>query len=214
MTNRVHWHALAFAAAAILTIAAACTSGPPPPVDNRPYGEALAAHRTAKDQMLRTDPQSPIPADKRASFTGLPYFEVRPEYRVSASLKTERGGTPIVIDMQFTNNSSEKMVRVGTLGFSLAGKQYTLTAFADPDDRAMSRLFVPFGDLTNRDETYGGGRYLDLTRTPTGYYEIDFNRAYHPNCVYDPTWVCPVPPRENRLDVAIPAGERLPASGK
>src|SRR5687767_15749920 len=78
----------------------------------------------------------------------------------------------------------------------------------------MARLFVPFGDLTNNKETYGGGRYLDLTRTPTGYYEIDFNRAYHPNCVYDPTWVCPVPPRENRLDVAIPAGERLPASYK
>ena len=194
--------------------AAACTSGPPPPVDNRPYADELAAARTAKDQMLRTDPQSPIPADKRTTFNGLAYFDIRPEYRVSASLKAQRGGPPIVIDMQFTNNGSEKMVRVGTLGFSLAGGQYTLTAFADPEDRAMARLFVPFGDLTNNKETYGGGRYLDLTRTPTGYYEIDFNRAYHPNCVYDPTWVCPVPPRENRLDVAIPAGERLPASYK
>ena len=198
----------------VVLLAAACTSGPPPPVDNRPYAEELAAYRAARDQMLRTDPQSPIPAEKRAGFQGLPYFDVRPEYRVSASLKTQGGGPPIVIDMPFTNNSSQKMVRVGTLGFLVAGGQHTLTAFADPEDRAMARLFVPFGDLTNNKDTYGGGRYLDLTRTPTGYYEIDFNRAYHPNCVYDPTWVCPVPPRENRLDVAIPAGERLPPSGK
>ncbi len=192
----------------------ACTSGPPPPVENRPYAEELAAYRAARDRMLRTDPQSPIPAEKRASFQGLPYFDVRPDYRVSASLKVQRDGPPMVIDMQFTNNTSEKMVRVGTLGFSLGGQQYSLVAFADPDDRAIARLFVPFGDQTNNKETYGGGRYLDLTRTPTGYYEIDFNRAYHPNCVYDPSWVCPVPPRENRLAVAIPAGERLPASGK
>ena len=194
--------------------ATACTSGPPPPVDSRPYGEELAAYRAARDRMMRSDPQSPIPAEKRASFQGLPYFDIRPEYRVTATLRVQRDGSPMVIDMQFTNNTSEKMVRVGTLGFSLGGQQYSLVAFADPDDRAIARLFVPFGDLTNNKETYGGGRYLDLTRTPTGYYEIDFNRAYHPNCVYDPSWVCPVPPRENRLAVAIPAGERLPASGK
>jgi uncharacterized protein (DUF1684 family) len=73
----------------------------------------------------------------------------------------------------------------------------------------MRRLFVPFGDLTNGAETYKGGRYLDLDRTPTGLYDLDFNRAYHPYCVYDPSYVCPVPPRENRLTVAIRAGERL-----
>jgi hypothetical protein len=68
---------------------------------------------------------------------------------------------------------------------------------------------VPFGDLTNGTETYKGGRYLDLDRTPTGLYDLDFNRAYHPFCVYDPSYVCPVPPRENRMTVAIKAGERL-----
>jgi uncharacterized protein (DUF1684 family) len=70
---------------------------------------------------------------------------------------------------------------------------------------------VPFGDLTNGEETYKGGRYLELDRTPTGLYDLDFNRAYHPYCVYDISYVCPVPPRENRLTVAIKAGERLAA---
>jgi len=74
----------------------------------------------------------------------------------------------------------------------------------------MRRLFVPFGDLTNGNETYPGGRYLDLDRTATGIYDLDFNRAYHPFCVYNSSYDCPYPPRENRLAVPIRAGERLP----
>ncbi len=106
------------------------------------------------------------------------------------------------------------MRKVGTLGFTLGQTSYKLTAFADMDDPTMKRLFVPFGDLTNNVETYGGGRYLDLDRTPTGLYDLDFNRAYHPYCVYNSTYDCPVPPRENRLAVAIPAGERLGGTAK
>ena len=101
------------------------------------------------------------------------------------------------------------MRKVGALGFSVGGTSYTLTAFVDAEAPDMRRLFVPFGDLTNGAETYKGGRYLDLDRTPTGLYDLDFNRAYHPYCVYDAAYICPVPPRENRMTVAIKAGERL-----
>ena len=69
---------------------------------------------------------------------------------------------------------------------------------------------MPFHDLTNRIETYGGGRYMNLDRTATGVYDLDFNSAYHPYCVYNETYECPIPPAENRLAVAIRAGERLP----
>jgi uncharacterized protein (DUF1684 family) len=103
------------------------------------------------------------------------------------------------------------MKRVGTLGFTINGASYSLTAFADADTNVVTRLFVPFGDLTSGTETYRGGRYLDLDRTPTGLYDLDFNHAYHPYCVYTPSYVCPVPPRENRLQVAIRSGERLPS---
>jgi uncharacterized protein (DUF1684 family) len=73
----------------------------------------------------------------------------------------------------------------------------------------MTRLFVPFSDLTSGTETYPAGRYLDLERTATGLYLVDFNRAYHPYCYYDPSYDCPFPPPENRLAVPIRAGERL-----
>ena len=102
---------------------------------------------------------------------------------------------------------------MGTLAFTLAGTPHTLSAFAE-NSGSVERLWVPFRDLTAGLETYGGGRYLDLDRTATGLYDLDFNRAYHPYCVYNPSYVCPYPPAENHLPVAIRAGERLPEPGK
>ena len=94
-------------------------------------------------------------------------------------------------------------------GFSVRGESYKLVAFAEND--SLTRLFVPFGDLTNGGETYRGGRFLDLDRTSTGFYDLDFNKAYNPYCVYNPTYICPLPPRESRLPIPIRAGELLGA---
>jgi uncharacterized protein (DUF1684 family) len=194
-------------AAALLAAAAACTSGPPPP-DRRPYEQQVVSDRMAKDDFFRTSPESPIPAPERATFTGLAYYPVSPGYRVPASLREDPSGPRTTISLPTSTNDVRQMLKIGTLAFTLDGQPYALTAFAE-NARSLDRLFVPFGDLTNRSDTYGGGRYLDLDRTATGVYDLDFNRAYHPYCVYDPTYDCPVPPRENRLPVAIPAGERL-----
>jgi uncharacterized protein (DUF1684 family) len=103
------------------------------------------------------------------------------------------------------------MRRIGSLAFTLKGEQLTLTAFSDVDDQQLRRLFVPFGDLTSGTETYQGGRYLDLDRTASGVYDLDFNRAYNPFCVFDARYECPLPPRENRLKLPIRAGEKLPS---
>ncbi len=72
-------------------------------------------------------------------------------------------------------------------------------------------LFLPFTDLTNGDQTYGGGRYIDLSRADVEKKEvwIDFNHAYNPWCAYSDGYNCPVPPRENALPVAILAGEMM-----
>jgi len=190
--------------------AAACTSGPPPPVDELPYEEQLRADRAAKDQYLRTDRRSPLLPEDRAAFSGLPYYPIDPAMRVPARLREEKADPPVIIALPTSQATFDRMRRVGALAFTIDGSAYTLTAFADADARTITRLFVPFGDLTSGLETYQGGRYLDLDRTASGTYDLDFNRAYHPYCVYNPGWLCPVPPRENRLQVAIRAGERLP----
>src|SRR2546429_6824891 len=84
-----------------------------------------------------------------------------------------------------------------------------LSAFVEVGAPNVDHLFVPFTDLTSGTETYPAGRYLDLDRNATGIYTIDFNAAYHPYCYYNPTFDCPFPPAENRLNVPIRAGERI-----
>jgi uncharacterized protein len=194
-----------------LLAAAACSSGPPPPVDDRPYAEQVLAARAQKDVDFRApaNPYSPIPEGERPRFPGLVYYPVEPAYRVAASLTTIRSNPPVVIELPNSGHEIEQKVKVGSLAFTLTGTSYTLTAFAEDSGR-IQRLWVPFRDLTSGLETYGGGRYLDLDRTATGLYDLDFNHAYHPSCVYNPGYICPYPPSENRLPIAIRAGERLP----
>jgi uncharacterized protein (DUF1684 family) len=189
----------------------ACTSGPGP-VDNRPYEQQMQAFRQEKDAQFRSmsNKESPIPAAARASFPGLVYFPVDLMYRVPASLALQPSRDPQVFVIQTSGREKERrMPKVGTLSFSLQGVPYKLVAFAD--EGSVSRLFLPFGDLTNGVETYGGGRYLEIDLTASGVYDLDFNRASNPYCVYNSTYDCPIPPRENRLPVAIRAGEKLPA---
>jgi uncharacterized protein len=189
-------------------IACGCTSGPAP-VDTQSQTNAVLQWRADKDAMFKTSNDSPLLPEAKATFTGLTYWPIDGAYRVPAGLTRDRSGPPIVIQLQTSTNQKRRMQKVGTLGFTLKQQQYQLTAFVDLDTNDVNRLFVPFGDLTNNQDTYGGGRYIELDRTPTGLYDLDFNRAYHPFCVFNPNFDCPVPPRENRLQVAIPAGERL-----
>ena len=69
-----------------------------------------------------------------------------------------------------------------------------------------------FSDMTSGKETYDAGRYIDLDRTATGLYDLDFNKAYHPYCVYNSSYECPIPPPENRLKIPVQAGEKLKSS--
>ena len=174
-----------------------------------PYPDQIGAWHAEKDQFMRESPESPVPADRRASFPGLVYFPVDAAYRVPAVLQPAPAGA--AVEMPTSTGQRRQMRRVGTLSFTLKGQPLSLGAFVEADQKDMRRLFVPFGDLTNGVETYQGGRYLDLERTSTGLYDLDFNRAYHPFCLYNPTYDCPYPPAESRLKTPVRAGERLAA---
>ena len=173
-----------------------------------PYPEQIAAHRAEYDQFMRTSAESPVPVEKRATFPPITYFAIDEAYRVPAALEPAQGGAPV--PMPTSTGQVRQMRRVGTLSFTLKGHPMTLGAFVEANETDMKRLFVPFGDLTNGTETYPGGRYIDLDRTPSGIYDLDFNRAYHPYCFYNSSYDCPYPPAENRLKVPVRAGERLP----
>jgi uncharacterized protein (DUF1684 family) len=184
-------------------IFAGCTAAPVP------YPDQIAAWHAEKDRFMRESAESPVPADKRGAFPALSYFPIDPASRVPAALQVAQGGA--AVEMPTSTGQRRKMRRVGTLAFTLKGQPLSLGAFVEADQADTRRLFVPFGDLTNGVETYQGGRYLDLERTPTGVYDLDFNRAYHPFCLFNSSYDCPYPPPESRLKVPIRAGEKLAA---
>jgi uncharacterized protein (DUF1684 family) len=173
------------------------------------YEEEIGGWRAEKDAYMRSA-ESPVPPERRAAFPPLSYFPISPAYRVPAALQVVPDEE--IIEMSTSTGLRRKMRRIGTLRFTMQGQPLTLTAFVDASASDMQRLFVPFNDLTNGTETYAGGRYLDLERTATGIYDLDFNRAYNPFCVFNVTYDCPVPPRENRLKLPVRAGEKMPAS--
>jgi uncharacterized protein (DUF1684 family) len=165
--------------------------------------------RETRDELFRSHPQSPLPAERRATFGGLEYWPYDPQARVLAELEdveaapepVETSGTEPILFRPFAH-----------AGFVLRGEPLTLevawlAAYG-------GGVFLCFRDATSGRESYGGGRYvLDTVKgsdlgVDGGRLVLDFNFAYNPSCAYDPGWVCPLAPPANRLVVAVEAGER------
>jgi uncharacterized protein (DUF1684 family) len=204
----ISWVRLALLALTLASLAA-CSSGPSAPDDSE-YLEQLAAARAFKDQDFRESPESPVPSDKRDALLPLRYFPIDPNYSVPAVLRLadERP----VFEMPTSTGALRKMQLVGVLEFTLQGEARSLGAFMPDGTQQITTLFVPFADQTTGSDTYSAGRYLDIDATTTGYYTIDFNRAYNPYCAYNATFECPFPPSTNRLKAAIRAGEKAPGA--
>jgi uncharacterized protein (DUF1684 family) len=175
---------------------------------------SLEAWRAARDRLFGEHPQSPIPPEWRAAFTGLRWFPPDPAYRVAARLEPA-DGAPVEIDTG-GEDGVVRYRRMGALRFRIHGQACSLTVLAMVG--YGGGLFVPFRDATSGRETYGGGRYLvdTVKGTDGGCLEItvgspdvvlDFNYAYHPSCHYSERWACPLAPPENRLPVPVRAGE-------
>ena len=182
---------------------AACGSQP----SEEDYPARISALRAAKDGSFKTDPDSPIPADKKATLLPLAYYAIDESYAVPATLEPSPDRARIQVPTSI--GKIRDLEVVGTLKFSVKGQPLRLTAFMEITEPRNNRLFVPFSDQTSGTETYPAGRYMELDPTPTGIYLVDFNIAYHPYCNYSPEYDCPFPPKENRLGMPIRAGERM-----
>jgi len=176
------------------------------------YLTRIRQQRREKDRNFRLSPESPLSVEQRQQFDSLKYYPLSTDWRVLQA-KLQRFALPTTIKLNLSDGRQEAYRRYGQVVFAGAGKAvdqaYTLTLFqrvAGTD----STLFVPFTDLSNGRDTYGGGRYLDvaLPAPDAATVELDFNQAYNPYCAYNDGYSCPVPPIENRLQLAIPAGEK------
>ena len=175
------------------------------------YPEAVANFRAEKDEYFRTAHDSPIPHDARHAFPGLPYFPVDESLRFEGlHLEPYAGSEPAHFQIPTTDGKLRDAQRAGVFRFDVGGTTHTLTGYTFAGGGSSS-VFVPFLDLTSGTESYGAGRYMDLYPEDDGTYALDFNLAYHPSCVYDARFSCPLTPAENRLPIRIQAGERLAA---
>jgi uncharacterized protein len=172
--------------------------------------------RATRERLYREHPQSPVPTADRGTFRAhhWPYDEaVRFEVPLEPVPPSPLGGAPLALP----NSGAEVLSfrRLGRVSVPLDGRErqlavYWMSGYA-------GGVFIPFRDATNGTETYGAGRYLvDAAKSADlggdaarGTLILDFNFAYQPSCAFDPKWACPLAPPENRLDVAVRAGERL-----
>jgi uncharacterized protein (DUF1684 family) len=171
------------------------------------YAAQVRQARAQKDAAFRTAATSPIPAAQRAAFGGLRYFKPDAAYRVVARLTRAAGLAPLPLAL--TGGAADAYVRWGTAEFELGGQSQKLVLLQKQGE--TKELFLPFTDPTNGQQTYGGGRYLDLPVPAPEATEItlDFNAAYSPFCAYNHDYSCPKPPADNRLTVPMLAGEQL-----
>ena len=135
-------------------------------------------------------------------FHGIEHWPVDPAWRFDARFEPTPGRIVRVPDVLGVIEEEETP---GDVAFTLDGVEHRVQALAGGPN---GELWLVFGDVTNGDETYGGGRFLYTAAPVDGSVEVDFNRAYNPPCVFSPFATCPLPWPQNRLPIRIEAGER------
>jgi uncharacterized protein len=180
---------------------------------------AVSHWRAARERLYREHPQSPVPSEQRATFRAS-HFDHDPRLRFEVPIEPVEpiaDPAPMAQPLALPNSGADTLTfsRVGLVRLALPEGERVLHVYWMHG--YTGGLFIPFRDTTNGTETYGAGRYLvdgaksaDLGGDLVARTIIlDFNLAYQPSCAFDPRWACPLAPPENRLDVAIRAGERL-----
>jgi len=179
------------------------------------YADQIATHRENYKNDFVKEANSPL---KNEDLVNLHFFEADTSYSVLAAieiLKNEK-----IFKMPTYDGTSKEFFRFAKVSFELQGKSIVMTLYKSvalaENPAYKDLLFLPFTDLTNSQQTYGGGRYIDLSSKAIkgNKIEIDFNKAYNPYCAYSDGYRCPVPPEENDLQLEIKAGEKLYTGNK
>ena len=163
---------------------------------------ALDEARREKDDFFKTHPQSPLTREQRQTFEGLSYFPENPA--LDLEVEVEPINPRDTIEMQTSTGDAQEYQRWGRFTFEVDGEPAELTIYAGEHG-----YFLPFVDSLANQETYGAGRYLEPEPLGGNRFRVDFNQAYNPYCAYNPNWSCPLTPFENRVKVAVRAGEKL-----
>lgn len=192
----------------LMMLVAACQTGPNR-LETLQHKKEIMAARQSKDKFFKTSQDSPLVDEQQWRFKELSYFAVDIAYKAPA--RYQRLAKTVEFRIQTSTGHERVYITVGRLEFTLFGKPLALFAYREKGPAVGGRhsLFVPFTDRTTGQETYGAGRYLDVEEPSGDSVVLDFNLAYNPYCAYNYNFSCPIPPPENRLELAIKAGEKL-----
>lgn len=169
------------------------------------YADSLEQYRINRNKEMIDTAHSPLKKEEILKFKELHFYPANSNYRISADfIKNKRKET---VTMTTSSGKEKQYYKIGKAVFELNGVACTLTVFQPV--ALKNYIFIPFTDLTNSEETYGGGRYLDATIIDKKKILIDFNYCYNPYCAYTSGYSCPIPPTENFLNTAVKAGEKL-----
>jgi len=154
---------------------------------------------------------SPLKDKDRKNFKGLDFFKFDSTYVVNSKFERTPGETPF--EMKTTTDRLPVYVKYGIVTFNLKGNKYQLNVYQNQDINKKEGfddyLFLPFLDNTNGEDSYGGGRYIDLQIPEGNELVIDFNKAYNPLCAYNEKYSCPIVPIENYLALRVEAGVKV-----
>ncbi len=162
----------------------------------------LEAFRAQKNEFYASHPQSPLTREQKQGFTGLNYFPEEASLRLE--VKVDEFPVKDSFEMQTSTGDVQHYEKFGRFRFDVDGTEAELTIYQN-----QHGYFLPFVDSLAGSETYPAGRYLEPEPLVGGRFLVDFNIAYNPYCAYNEMWSCPITPAENRLKVAIRAGEKL-----
>ena len=151
---------------------------------------------------------SPLTKADLLSFRRLDFFPIDLKYCVKAKFVKTQESLPF--GMPTTTDRLPEYIKYGTLYFTIDSQDLQLALYQNIElvkkEEYKNYLFLPFGDKTNGESSYGGGRYIDMQIPKTDEVIIDFNKSYNPYCAYNHRYSCPRIPSENILNVKIKAG--------
>jgi uncharacterized protein (DUF1684 family) len=139
-------------------------------------------------------------SEARRKFAGLRWYPIDPAWKIKAKF------TPASHDVLFDTEVGvkEKDQSPGYVTFTRGGKQYKMEPVTEDD-----HLWFVFRDQTSGKTTYAASRFLYVPMPKDGFVEIDFNKAENPPCVFTDYATCPLPTPQNRLQLAVTAGEQM-----
>ena len=162
-----------------------------------------------KDEAFRQEPWSPLTAADKKDFEHLEYFPYDIAWRLTGSIQRYEKQDSVKISGS-KKGDIRPALRYGYFEFVKENEKQRLEIIKISPRKKGGRahLFLGFWDQTSGVESYSGGRYIDLQENSANEYVIDFNYAYNPYCAYSERYSCAIPPLENRLTVAVRAGEK------